>query len=330
MRRGIGAFTIGLFLPVLVDPVRADLPIDWPLNQAVIAGDLDRLRALLASTEQTQKELDYALVAAAGKGQAEAARILLAAGADPNFRVPEGSVGYTSIIVATRENQPEVLGVLLAHGGDPNIQDALKWRPLHHAVSPSAQYLHVIRVLIAHGADVDGRDGLQRTALHRAAGFGHAKAVKLLLQNGADAALREKYGRTARERAARAGHHAVARLLGSARKGIATLPSNELGTTNKAPMLHVDRQPREMILSIIINWLYGLLPAVVLRYVIIRRPLRKGAALAVTIPVALLLLIVTTGLAHLAGVSANMAPVAIWTLITYWILQTGRRISPAG
>ncbi len=214
MRCCVRVLMVGVVL-VLRVPAHANLPIDWPLNQAVIADDSERLVSLLASTERTQEELDYALIAAAGKGRTNAARILTAAGADPNFRIP--GPGHTSVITATREDHPLVLRVLLEEGGDPNIQDALGWRPLHHAVSPTEQHLDVIRVLLAHGADVDGRDSLRRTALHRAAGFGHTEAVQLLLRNGADPSLREKYGRTPGERAALGGHHSLEALLNQSR-----------------------------------------------------------------------------------------------------------------
>lgn len=221
MRSTIRAIAIGLFSLIISASALGDAPADWPLNQVVLTDDFDALRVMLASAKWTQEELNYALVAAAGKGRPNAARILLRSGADPNFRIPEGG-GYTAVIVAVRRNQPETLDILLSGGGNPNAQDNLNWRPLHHAVLVSEQYLDVIRILIANGANVDGRDGLQRTALHRAAGFGHTEAVELLLQNGADASLREKYGRTAEERAARGDHHTLARLLGNTQEKMNT------------------------------------------------------------------------------------------------------------
>lgn len=214
MRRAIWAVAFVLFFTAYSSPKDAGLPLDWPLNQAVIANDLKELKNLLSIDTRSQEELDYALIAAAGKGRPEVARMLIAAGANPNFKLPMITGGnHSAIIVATRENNPGVLEVLLENGGNPNIQDALKWRPLHHAVLPTAEHLEVIKILVKHGADVNARDRLQRTALHRAAGFGHIRAVQLLLQLGADATLREKYGRTAAERAEQAGHRALAQLL---------------------------------------------------------------------------------------------------------------------
>jgi ankyrin repeat protein len=161
----------------------------------------------------SQDELDFALIAAAGRGRSEAARLLLAAGADPKRRVPP--YGFSSVIVAIRENHSETLIVLLEHGGDPNETDRMGWRPLHHTTGPNYERPDAIRALVQHGAVVDSRDGLQRTALHRAAGFGHAESVRVLLAAGADPSLHDKHGYSAIQRAIIAGHREIAELIQS-------------------------------------------------------------------------------------------------------------------
>lgn len=295
-------------------------PVKWPLNQAVIANDLAHMKTLLAE-RRSQDELDFALIAAAGKGRPEAALLLLASEASPNRQI--APTGHSSIIVAIRENQLETLVVLLEHGGDPNGTDQTGWRPLHHTVGPNYERPDAIRALVQHGAVVDGRDGLQRTALHRAAGFGHAESVRVLLALGADPSLREKYSHSASQRAERAGHRSVARLIQSHGNTAAEL--EVVQPRGRTTMDVTQRKPSEIILSISINWLFGLLPAPCLRLLILRRPLGKNSAIWVAVGVAVFLLFAVTGLAHLAGIRPNMAPVAIWTFLAYAILRAGKQ-----
>lgn len=204
------------------DPSVDTLPV---LNQAVVAGDLRKLQSLL-ETQRSQEELDNALTAAAGVGQADAVQALLTAGASPNSVVlPKGAIGSvvgalgfssTPIVVAVRENHPEVVRLLLEQGGNPNGADGMGWRPLHHALLAGSQALDVIRVLLERGAEIDAVDSLQRTALHRAAIFGHADAAQLLLAEGANPTLRDKWGNTPADRAAQAGYDELASVLRSA------------------------------------------------------------------------------------------------------------------
>lgn len=206
---------IGLTLLVLLSGTASSQennPVNWPLNQAVIANDLARMKTLLAD-RPSQDELDLSLIAAAGKGRLNAALLLLASGANPKRQI--SPTGHSSVIVAIRENQLETLKILLEHGGDPNGTDQVGWRPLHHTVGPDYERPDAIRALVQHGAVVDGQDGLQRTVLHRAAGFGHVESVRVLLALGADPSLREKYGNSAAERAEKGGHRNVVQLIQS-------------------------------------------------------------------------------------------------------------------
>lgn len=293
-----------------------------PLNQAAIQNDLARVKTLLAE-RHSQDELDFSLFAAASKGRSEAALLLIAAGASPKRQV--SPTGHSSVIVAIRENQLETLIVLLEHGGDPNEMDQVGWRPLHHTTGPDYERPDAIRALVQHGGVVDGRDGLQRTALHRAAGFGHAESVRVLLAVGADPSLREKYGHSASERAEQAGHHSVAQLIQSFRGTSAELEVVEPKGNTSIDI--TQRNPGELALGILANWLSGLFPAMVLRLLILRRPLSKSSAIWVTVGIAVLLFFTVTGLAHLGGIRPNMAPVAIWTFLTYTILRAGRQRS---
>lgn len=49
---------------------------------------------------------------------------LLAAGADPNVRVPEVADQPTAVVLAAGMRDPKILRALLSHGGDPNAAEA--------------------------------------------------------------------------------------------------------------------------------------------------------------------------------------------------------------
>jgi hypothetical protein len=85
----------------------------------------------------------------------------------------------------------------------------------------------------------------------------------------------------------------------------------------------MDRDPGSILVSIIVNWLVGLVPAVILRFAILRRPLQRTASMIVTAIVGLFLFLLVTWFAYLAQVRPNMAPVVLWILLTNWMLRYG-------
>jgi len=184
-------------------------PVESAINQAVINNNNTEVERLI-NAGLSQSELDRGLIAAAGKNNIEAAKLLLKAGADPN---KNAGVGYTSVVIASFENSPEVLELLLMNGGNPNVKDIFEWRPLHHSMKSNYSHTKVMKVLLENGAEVDARTNLQITPLHRAAGFGHVEAVKLLLRYGADKTLKDKYGNNAYNRASKNGHKSVMSVL---------------------------------------------------------------------------------------------------------------------
>ena len=163
----------------------------------------------LASRQWSPDELGKALIAAAGLNKLKEATLLLAKGADVNYRM----VDRNGVIVAVTEDNAEVLDVLLKNGGDPNWRGAFDWRPLHYAMARGRSFDKGLLLLLQYGADVNATTNLQITPLHRAAGFCLRNAVEILLQHGADKLLREKYGKTAAQRAAKAGCNDIAAML---------------------------------------------------------------------------------------------------------------------
>ena len=109
--------------------------------------------------EQTQRagreELNYtvmrggatALLFTARVGDLESARLLLAAGADPNDAQPDG---VSALVLAAHSGHGELAALLLDRGADPNAL-ASGYAPLHAAVLRSD--LNLVKTLLEHRAD---------------------------------------------------------------------------------------------------------------------------------------------------------------------------------
>lgn len=109
--------------------------------------------------EQTQRagreELNYnvqrggvtPLLFAARNGDAESARLLLAAGANANDSLPDGT---SALVLAAHSGQGNVAIALLEKGADPNAMGC-GYTAMHAAVLRSD--LNLVKALLAHGAD---------------------------------------------------------------------------------------------------------------------------------------------------------------------------------
>ncbi len=89
------------------------------------------------------------LLFAARSGDLASARMLLAAGADPNDTAPAGT---SALVVATHSGHTALAAVLLRAGANANASGA-GYTPLHAAVLRGDESL--VRALLAHGADPD-------------------------------------------------------------------------------------------------------------------------------------------------------------------------------
>jgi hypothetical protein len=154
------------------------------------------VRNALERQQWSKPDLSKALVASAGLNLPAAARLLLEAGADPNFQI----LGSNVIVTAVRENSAATLDLILKNGGDPNQRVGFDWTPLHHAILADGARFQSLEILLENGVEIDARTNLQVTPLHRAASFCLARAVEVLLIAGADPSLTEKYGRNAYQR----------------------------------------------------------------------------------------------------------------------------------
>jgi ankyrin repeat protein len=105
-----------------------------------------------------------ALMFAAQQGDADSARILLDATANPNDVMPKS--GATPLIIASSIGNTDVVTLLLDKGANPNAIDANGFTSLHHAVRDSdygvdpaskATAVAIVRTLLAHGANPNAR-----------------------------------------------------------------------------------------------------------------------------------------------------------------------------
>jgi ankyrin repeat protein len=154
----------------------------------------------------------------AARGDVESTRILLAAGADPNIKIPDW--GGTALSIASTMGQAEIVEALLNKGADINYRDNNSFTALHSAVRDSeygedpaqkARAVETVKVLLAHGADVNARLHQEKptvralnelqfegaTPLFLAAEVNNLDVIKLLVAAGADPNIPTAYGTTA-------------------------------------------------------------------------------------------------------------------------------------
>ncbi|WP_411109719.1 ankyrin repeat domain-containing protein [Streptomyces sp. c-19] len=198
------------------------------LLAAAARGDTEAVRAALAAgarVDARDRHLRTPLLCAALGDHVPAARVLLAAGADPNAQddrcdSPWLVTGVTGSVAMMR--------TLLHAGPDLRLTD----RYGGTALIPAAERGHVayVRAVLAETAiDVDHVNRLGWTALLEAVILGsgarpHQDVVALLLAAGADPGLPDPHGRTALDHAVRHGLTEIAALLAGA-AGVTPTPA---------------------------------------------------------------------------------------------------------
>ena len=138
------------------------------------------------------------LVDAVRRGDVQEVARLLAAGADPNVRDPDGDA---PLHIAAEQCRADLAELLLKHGADPNAKNVRGETPLHRAVWERCGA--VVELLLRHGADPNARDADGETSLHKAVQREDVALVELLLKHGADPNARNKEGWTPLHRAGR-------------------------------------------------------------------------------------------------------------------------------
>ena len=252
--------------------------------------------------------LFYVCYSLAAERATDAARALLARGADASV---EGEDGWTALSSAAgRRRDPELVRVLLEAGADPDDG----WAPtsrfgdsLYHSVEaedPACTRLLLehgaavdrtmalahaldfdrlerVRLLLDHGADPN--EGTEGTCLHHAVKRGRGpEFVRLLVGRGADLDAKDDDGRTAYAHAVRAGRSDVVRAL--AELGASTVVSAEDEVVGaiargerpaRTPVL--DRDAREVVIDAAVNG--GALDAVLALYGVDLRGWGNGTVL---------------------------------------------------
>ena len=194
MRLGRAMGGAGAVLAVLL-AVGAATPQDGLLD-AARRGDTDAVRTLLeagADANLAQGDGLTALHLAAREGHLEVVRILINAGAETSATTRIGD--YTPLHLAGGRGHADVIGALLRAGADPTaVTTSSGVTPLHLAAEARAGE-NAVRVLLEHGAPVNARESSAgQTPLMFAAAAGRAASAAELLEHGADPSIATEVG----------------------------------------------------------------------------------------------------------------------------------------
>ncbi|MDG6093627.1 ankyrin repeat domain-containing protein [Acetobacter sp. AN02] len=148
---------------------------------------------------------------AARDGDTDLVTGFISAGIDLN--IPGPGKGHTALILSSYNGHADAARALLAAGADPDRRD-VKGATALAGVSFKGQ-TEIARMLLEAGADVNATDLLGRTPLMFAAMFGRTDMVRLLLDARADISLKDGEGHTAADIASRHGRSDAAALLAS-------------------------------------------------------------------------------------------------------------------
>ena len=158
---------------------------DGPLINAVKAGDLPAVRALVKSkTDVNVRSGDGStpLLWAAHASDMDMARVLVAAGANVNLA---NHYGVTPLLDASRTGDAAMMALLIDAGADPARSHPDGETPLMAAARSGS--VPAVQLLLDRKVDVNAAESIQKTtALMRAAAEGHVDVVNLLLKAGAD------------------------------------------------------------------------------------------------------------------------------------------------
>jgi len=165
-----------------------------PLMRAAEAGRLDEVRNLLKTGTDVSERLPgiglTALMIAAGRGDLEMVKVLLAAGANPNAAGGVAHGGFWTVLSfamsAKNKNRLELVDTLIAAGAKLNPEPWFPESPLQAAVKGND--IEMLKALLKRGSDVNWANEIGTTALVTAITMGepNVEIVRLLLDAGAD------------------------------------------------------------------------------------------------------------------------------------------------
>nr|WP_245416810.1 ankyrin repeat domain-containing protein [Undibacter mobilis] len=149
----------------------------------------------MAGRAMGDTKADQALIEAAGRGDGIAVRRLIAEGA--SVRARDGQ-GRTALLAATHAPPgvgTEAARLLIAAGADVNAKDAIQDSPYLYAAAEGRN--DILRMTLAAGADLQSTNRYGGTGLIPAAHHGHPETVRILLRTAIDKDHVNKLGWTA-------------------------------------------------------------------------------------------------------------------------------------
>ncbi len=164
------------------------------------------------------RDNDIRLLNAVARGDADAARNMLNAGADPHVTDAKGQPGAHIAIQLDsygHKGGRELVAMFLNRGVDVNAKDGAGATLLHHAVQDGDYTIHYKMTDMVHfGADIHACDNAGRTPLHWAAVKGYkTEGVSFLINNNANVNAADEQGVTALHLAAARGDADVIKVL---------------------------------------------------------------------------------------------------------------------
>mmetsp|Transcript_15298 Transcript_15298/g.30074 ORF Transcript_15298/g.30074 Transcript_15298/m.30074 type:complete len:227 (-) Transcript_15298:110-790(-) len=139
------------------------------------------------------------------RGDVEQVDEILAEGANPNYKMTDGS-HWTILMLASYSGHAPLVERLTRGGRMPKIEDRDPHGVQALALAAHQGHIAVLNSLLKKGADANATSEDGETPLMLAAAQGHAEVVLALLAAGANATLADKNDMTAIKKAARWGH----------------------------------------------------------------------------------------------------------------------------